>query len=145
MKSPLHYCGFTDSTIDLSSLAEVSNAYYISHMNFVGFHYRFANTEKAVYWSRELRKLTDLYRYGHSDGERRVAYFEKLGKRAPTLYDETTAEYESDIKPKLFYTEDGQLRCVANLQADVNKLVEAWGAWKAVEPEVYAVIRKHLL
>jgi hypothetical protein len=137
MKSPLHYIEFMSRTIDLSKLAEVSKAYFIDRMGhggwFVGFTYRYADSKEMIEWFRDLKMETFDYR----SGEERV--MKETDEAAFTRLDG-----ERDSRHVLFYAEDEVPRCVVNLQVDVDKLTEAWTKWKEIEPEVYAIIRKHL-
>lgn len=160
LRSPIYYDKALKSTIDLSQLAQVGDItgwqwYATPHthvQNFgdphywVGFDYWFNNSFEPVRYRRPLRvgpkRWEDLTLVNPSE-------------QLKTVGEEIYEIIKPSAKHGLPYTDDvglivthheksGELVMVRNLTAERERLVRAWTKWKKVEPEIYAIIRKHL-
>jgi hypothetical protein len=153
LASPLYYDKLLGRTIDLSQLVEVTEPFFLSRetghdYKAVGFHYRYAQTpvKEMCSWSRLLREgpprnndltLVDPSKQLLTLGEE--CYYvcappmEPGGGVPPRGGNITVIDPETD-----------EPICLTYMQHEVDKLIAAWQKWKAVEPEIYAIIKKHL-
>ena len=163
MKSPIYYSREMLVHVDLSQLAAVSelrgdmltmqstinnHSWFKPHdpMFFIGFDYRFSESAEWVRFRRPLRvgpqRFEDLSLVRPEDelltlGEE---YFEvvKPHKSVPSFLETAGTVVVFDGKTD-------KPVCAKFLAAERNTFIDAWVKWKEVEPEIYAVIRKHLM
>ena len=150
MRSPLHYLKITGTMIDLSQLAEVSDAYQhrvyggdgaASRDDYVAFSYRYAACEKPIEFVRKFHRgpvrNSDLTLRDPQD------ILLTVREEAYEIIDDSKAWSRSTI---IVYDEEtGKIPvAVPYLQQEVDLLRKYWAEWKAIEPEVYAHIRNHM-
>ena len=145
LASPLHYDKLMRATIDLSQLVEVSDAFFMDSGNSgreVGFVYRYAQTpsDAPLVYRRSLIagpwRNADLSLYNP-------------GAIMETALEETfyvRSEEQRNSSWIVLYEEDDpkKPKALTRMESQVENLREAWAKWKAAEPEIYALIRKHL-
>ncbi len=156
IKSPIYFDVRRGVNIDLSQLAEVGPIFgypvsseHIYRPNdpayFVGFQYRFASSTEWLHYRRPLREgprrfqdltLVDPSAHLKCVGEE---YYEVV---SPSPKHPSLKEHKGYVL--VHHEKTGELQVVRNLQAERNRLVNAWTKWKKIEPEIYAIIRKHL-
>lgn len=152
LASPLHYDKLMRATIDLSQLVEVGDAFFAEewdhHQPVVGFRYRYAQTpsDKPLVYCRDLimgpSRNSDLSLRNSNEvidtaleeryyvlAQREAGVIERSGSGWIIIYEE-----DDPTKPK----------ALTRMEAQIESLREAWAKWKAAEPEIYALIRKHL-
>lgn len=150
MRSPLHYLKIAGTMIDLSQLAEVSDAYQhtvyggdgsSARKDYVAFSYRYASCEKPIQFVRRFHKgpprNPDLTLQNPGD---------ILLTVREEKYDiiDTNRTYARDTVV-VYDEETGTIPvAVPYLQQEVDLLRKYWAEWKAIEPEVYAHIRNHM-
>jgi hypothetical protein len=149
LASPLYYDKLLGRTIDLSQLVEVTEPFYSDYEGrTVGFGYRYAQTptKDLCIWQRSLRQgpprnadlsLVDPARQLSTIGEE--CYY----VCAPAMEPGGTVPPRGDTIIVIDPETDMPI-CLTYMQHEVDKLITAWQKWKAVEPEIYAIIKKHL-
>lgn len=152
MLSPLFYAKFIGTTIDLSQLAEVGDAFFADYhepyrCEVVGFRYRYIATPGNE-WHTYVRPLimgprrNQEYQLEDPSLIMETAV-EEIYKRRITLKHKN-GETEMVYDEKVIVKKDGESIALLRMRDQVENLREAWAKWKAAEPEVYAIIRKHL-
>lgn len=162
MKSPIHYSREMLTHLDLSQLVAVSDLmgdmlHVSPHINewsyfkphdphfFIGFDYRFSQSAEWTRFRRPLRegpkRNEDLSLVKPADGLLTLGeeYFEVV-KPHKTV----ASRYEKAGLVVVFDEKTDEPVCKKFLAAEHTALITAWEKWKAAEPEIYAIIRKHL-
>lgn len=150
IRNPLYYDDIAGVTIDLSQLVEVGDPWISGyHPNGysdrpeVGFSYCYAANPK------EVRSYRRHFRQGpwrnpdltfRNPAEQLLA----VGEEMMVIYDE--AEKSGSRFNYVVVVDEETQEPVAfrNMKRHHAKLIEAWRKWKEIEPEIYAIIRKHL-
>lgn len=147
MMSPLWHSSFMGTRIDLSALVEVGDPWFAtmaftsgeSYHPGVGFHYRLGGAAKEITYKRPLKqgpvRNKDLSLKDPADM--------LLTIREETFRIEGADRWDSPI---ILYCEDAPKTPIAlkHIRQEQENLVSAWTRWKAIEPEVYAIIREKL-
>lgn len=145
--------------IDLSQLVEVADPFFIERWYVdhgasypvVGFSYRYIDTGKdPIVFMRELR-----------EGPTRIDVWDptlkSLALKDPAEIMDTLREeiyrVEDPVKPDRPHRPKVIIKdpldpdnpiALKHIRQDHQRLITAWVAWKEAEPEIYAIIRKHL-
>lgn len=163
LRNPIYYSLNMRSHIDLSQLTEVSDPVgavlytdTIEHFvhffkpddphYYVGFNYRYGGEwveyrrpmHRGPYRNPDL-SLVDPSEELRTLGEEYYVVVENtkgitLGPRYWEKHGATIVHHEKT----------DTLAVVRNLRAEHKRLINAWQKWKKAEPEIYAIIRKHL-
>lgn len=154
LKSPLFYSKFLKTTIDLTQLAEVSDAELgRSNRNWeTSFTYRYAQSDAIKF----TRRATVIHR---EYGDKREPTAEELANLSnESVFVRVKDDFEYRLittdglvldnsglySPKAMDEVRHKIRCLVNLQAEVEELRATWAKWKEIEPLIYAQIRAHL-
>lgn len=152
MKSPIWHVGFMGMTIDLSQLAEVGDAEFIEAC------YQFPES-----YERPVPAVGFTYRYRDSPDGKSLVFIRRLQKGPKRNVDLTLVDpsqmlltvreeiFEVDnpergwaAKNVIVHGDDDQPIALKHINQDRESLINAWMKWKEIEPEIYAVIRRHL-
>lgn len=157
LRSPLHYMVAGKMTMDLSQLVEVGEVYWGYHSHFEsysdnephtwpGFYYRYASSPEPLMFRRVLRRgpnrLETLELETPSQQLQCVGeeYYCVVGPHpSHPNYNETKAQVI------VHHPKHDVPAVIRHMEADRLRLINAWQKWKAAEPEIYAIMRKHLL
>lgn len=148
--NPLYYDAIAGATIDLSQLVEVGDpwmegvhAHGNSDNPTVGFCYRYAANPKEVLVFR--RRFRDgPWRNPDLTFRDPTQQLLAVGEEMMTIYDEAEKSGARLKHVVIVHEETQEPLAFRNIKHHHTKLIDAWRKWKAIEPEVYAVIRKHL-
>jgi hypothetical protein len=139
--------------LDLSQLVEVGDAFFIERYHglssedggksvpAVGFCYRYRDTPSTnpLVFVRQLHKgphrNPDLTLVDPSD---------TLLTVREEIYAVTDATRGWGSNNVIVHDEADQPIALKHIRQERESLIEAWGKWKEIEPEIYAIIRKHL-
>ena len=152
LASPLFYDKLMGCTIDLSQLVQVGDAFYSEYWGSsrtpnVGFAYRYAQTPAAdpIFYRRELiegptRNADLTFDPARILDTALEEIFYVRGTYGPDGKQITRGDHI------VVHEEDDPTKPVAltRMQHQVENLRAAWARWKQAEPEIYAIIRKHL-
>lgn len=153
MRSPLWHAGFMGLTLDLSQLVEVGEATFIEHYHglssdegsksvpVVGFTYRYRDTPFGypLTFVRQLHcgptRMPDLTLMDPSQTLLTVR------EEVYPVKDLTRGWGANNV---IVHDDDDQPIALKHIRQERESLIEAWGKWKEIEPEIYAIIRRHL-
>jgi len=145
LSSPLHYDKLLGRTIDLSQLVEVGDAYIDESHHKVGFYYRYAAAPAKEYLHFERPLRDGPWRNPDMSLRNPSQELDTLGEELYIIYNQEKTGPNAAFSYIVIHDEEsGRPLGLINMERQVEKLIETWQKWKAVEPEIYAVIRKHL-
>lgn len=156
IRSPLFFIAGRKVLIDLSQLAEVGDVWWVGDrrpmffdpddpLQWPSFSYRYATSPDLIVFRRPFRRgpdrwqnleLVDSTEHLRCAGEE----YYQIVKPHPRLSSAT----EKVGSVLVVHEKSDVPAAVRHLQAERLRLINAWKKWKAVEPEIYAIIRKHL-
>lgn len=155
LPSPIYFDKCRGVHIDLSQLAEVGPIFGIpldghiynqgDPLAWVGFSYRFGISHEPLFYRRPLRKGPD--RHEDLTLVNPSATLQTVGEEyysvvAPHRTINSYFEHKSHV---LVHSERHDVPVVErNLESERMRLINAWTKWKKIEPEIYAIIRKHM-
>jgi hypothetical protein len=149
ISSPLWHATFMGKRLDLSQLVEVGDPFfnerwYLSseqYLPVVGFTYSYRDSEKPLTFVRGLKQGPD--RLPDLSLKDPGAILDQVREETYTISTKPMSyRRDGDI---IIYQEDGKTPvALKHIKQEHESLIKAWEAWKEIEPEIYAIIRKHL-
>ncbi len=150
IRNPLYYDAIAGVTIDLSQLVEVGDpwmdgvtTFHTSNNPSVGFNYRYAACPKEILsFKRGFR--SGPWRNPDLTFREPSQQLLAVGEEMMVIYDEAAKSGDRLNYVVVMHEETQEPVAFRNMKHHHAKLIEAWRKWKEIEPEIYAIIRKHL-